>query len=141
MKKSKELEKSLEKLLKAGLARTQNEIILLLKKEGFIVNQSKVSRLLKKFGTIKVNNENGESVYCLPKDPPAPKKNILIKNLVFNISYNECLLFISTTPGAASIIARILDHNLCNKILGTLAGDDAVIVIPNSVKDLEIFEN
>lgn len=141
MKKNKELEKSLENLLKSGLAKTQNEIIVLLKKEGFIINQSKISRLLKKLGAIRTSNEKGESIYCLSKDPPVPKKNILIKNLVFSISYNECLLFISTSPGAASIIARILDHNLLNKILGTLAGDDAVIVIPNSVKDLEFLKN
>lgn len=141
MKKNRELEKSLEKLLKAGLAKTQSEIVFLLEKEGFVINQSKISRLLKKLGAIKISNEYGEFVYSLSKDPPLPKKDILIKDLVFSVACNESLLFIATSPGAASIVARILDHNLFYKILGTLAGDDAVLVIPKSIKDLELLKN
>jgi transcriptional regulator of arginine metabolism len=49
---------------------------------------------------------------------------------------NETLVVIFTSPGSASMVARVLDYNqITTEILGTLAGDDTIFVAPKSVKD------
>jgi transcriptional regulator of arginine metabolism len=118
-------------------ASTQEEICLALEKKGFEVNQSKISRLLRKIGAIKIKNIQNQAAYSLPREPPPPSAQTPLKDLVLDISFNETLIVISTSPGSASMVARILDYyQVASEILGTLAGDDTIFVAPRSIKDL-----
>ena len=75
-------------------------------------------------------------VYCLPHDAEAPPIHASLGELVIEIVANEAMIVIKTSPGAASVIARVIDHKKC-QILGTIAGDDAVFVAPQSVESIE----
>lgn len=125
----------LKHLLQAGTATNQEAICVELGKLGHEVNQSKVSRLLRKVGAVKGKNELGEIVYRLPKEPAPPTPDSPLAELVLDISCNETTIVITTSPGSAQLIARLLDYQRdTSGILGSVAGDDTVLVIPTSVK-------
>jgi transcriptional regulator of arginine metabolism len=129
---------SLRDLLSKGTARTQEDLKISLQKKGFEVNQSKISRLLRKLGAIKVLDSQGEIIYRLPQDPAPPSTYTSVSHLVVEVMHNEMLIVIRTSPGSASLIARLIDFQ-AEKIgcIGTVAGDDTILVVPSSVKTLQ----
>ncbi len=133
---------ALRMLLMGRNANTQDDICSLLEKQGYEINQSKVSRLLRKIGATKVVDEMGETVYSLPREPSPLPLYTPIRNLILDIAANESLVVIITSPGSASMIARSIDYSqLTTEILGTIAGDDTIFIAPKSIKNtLNLFE-
>ncbi|MGB7978389.1 MAG: arginine repressor [Chlamydiales bacterium] len=128
---------ALRLLLMGRKASTQEAICSALEKLGYEINQTKVSRLLRKIGAIKIENEHGQTVYSLPREPAPPSMNTQIRDLIVNIVANEALVVIFTSPGSASMVARVLDYNqITTEILGTIAGDDTIFVAPKTIKDI-----
>lgn len=126
---------ALKRLLQTGDVSTQEDIKQALAAQGIIVNQSKISRLLRKVGAIKMVNDQGEAIYSLARDPLPPSTDSPLTGLVLEIDANEVMIVIRTTPGSASIIAHLLDrHSLDLQILGTVAGDDTLFIVPKSVQ-------
>lgn len=111
---------------------SQSEIVNALKQQGFAqVNQSKVSRMLAKFGAVRIRNAKLKTVYCLPPELSIPNASSPLKNLVLDIDHNNALIVIRTSPGGAQLIARLLDSVGKNEgILGTIAGDDTIFITP-----------
>lgn len=135
---SKTLEEALRSVLQIRESSTQENICHILEKQGFDVNQSKISRLLRKIGATKTHNVAGQIVYSLPREPAPPSIHTPLRNLVVDIVCNEMLIIIFTSPGSASMIARMLDHlQFSTHILGTIAGDDTIFVAPKSVKEIK----
>lgn len=138
MAKSSTLSESLRKLLIEGSASTQEDIKQYLLQLGLEVNQAKISRMLRKLGAVKASNEYGQIVYTLPKEPAPPQAKSLLSHLVIDIECNESLIVIHTSPGSASLFGRVLDHHLIKlNVLGTIAGDDTLLVVPRSTKLLQ----
>lgn len=137
---SHNLLEALKALLVSRQASTQEDICQLLEAQGLEVNQSKVSRLLRKVGAIKVVNLQGETVYSLPKEPAPPSLDTSLKELIFDIVANEVMVVIFASPGSASMIGRVLDyHESTTEILATIAGDDTVFVVPKSIQRIHIL--
>lgn len=137
-KDSQTLDHALRVLLMGRKATSQEDICLVLEKQGYEINQSKASRLLRKIGAIKVTNERGQTVYSLPKEPAPPAMGTPLNELIVDIVSNETLVVIFTSPGSASMIARVLDYNqITTEILGSIAGDDTIFVAPKSIKDIQ----
>jgi transcriptional regulator of arginine metabolism len=137
--KTTSLMQTLRQLLTAQAVHTQEEIRHALQELGFQANQSKISRCLHKIGAVKTRNEQGQIVYRLPKESAALPTSHTLSNLVLDVVNNEMLIIIHTTPGSASLVASVLDHNLQTlAILGTLAGDDTVMVVPQSIHQIQI---
>jgi transcriptional regulator of arginine metabolism len=129
---------AVKNLLVSGSATTQEDICLSLAKRGILVNQSKISRLLRKLGAVKMLNHQQEAIYSLPLEPLLPPQHSQLGQLVLDITANETMIVIRTDPGSASLIARLLDHHYQElQILGTLAGDDTLFVVPKSIKTLK----
>ncbi len=127
-------------LLMGRKASTQEEICSNLEQQGYEINQSKASRLLRKIGAIKVVNEQGQTVYSLPREPAPPHMQTPLRDLILDIVSNETLIIVFTSPGSASMVARVLDYNLAKtEILGTLAGDDTIFVAPKSIHKIDIL--
>ncbi len=126
----------LHDILVAGSADSQETLCQLLQAKGYQdINQSKVSRLLRKVGAVKGKNAQGQIVYRLPKEPAPPTPSSPLAELVLDISCNETTIVINTSPGAAQLVARLLDYNRDSSgILGSVAGDDTILVIPSSIK-------
>lgn len=111
---------------------SQGEIVTALQQLGFTsINQSKVSRMLTKFGAVRTRNSKMEMVYCLPTELSVPTSSSPLKNLVLDIDHNDFLVVVKTSPGAAQLIARLLDSmGKSEGILGTIAGDDTIFITP-----------
>lgn len=123
-------------LTKKG-AGTQEDLRAELEKQGLEVNQSTISRSLRKLGAVKIFSPTGEAFYKLPEEEVIPTVEASLCDLVVNIVHNEFLIVIYTSPGSASLIARNLDHFGSDKILGTVAGDDTIFVAIPSGKSLK----
>lgn len=130
--KQEDLIKAFKALLKEEKFSSQGEIVQALQDEGFEnINQSKVSRMLTKFGAVRTRNAKMEMVYCLPAELGVPTTSSPLKNLVLDVDYNESVVVIHTSPGAAQLIARLLDSlGKSEGILGTIAGDDTIFTTP-----------
>ncbi len=115
---------------------TQEEIKSALQKQGFVVNQVKVSRVLHKLGAIKIY-EGDKVVYRLPTELVSITPDDSLKQLVLKISHNESMIVIQTAPGCAQFVARFLDQTKDIGILGTVAGDDTIFVSPETVKQVK----
>ncbi|QJC29735.1 transcriptional regulator ArgR [Enterobacteriaceae endosymbiont of Plateumaris pusilla] len=141
-KKEEILVKIFKNLIKEEKFSTQIEIVHALQEEGFNnINQSKVSRMLTKLGAVRTRNAKMEIVYSFPLDLRAPNTTSPLKNLVLDIDYNDILIIIHTSPGAAQLIARLLDSlGKSEGILGTIAGDDTIFVIPTRLfKTIDLY--
>lgn len=132
-----DLDEALKALLMSRKSSTQEDICKALEEQGYEINQSKASRLLRKIGASKVINAFGQTVYSLPREPTPPSMGMALRNLILDIVANETLIIIFTSPGSASMVARVLDyHQFSAGILGTIAGDDTIFVAPKSIKDI-----
>lgn len=126
-------------LLKTESFGSQSEIVDALKKEGYDnISQSKVSRMLSKYGAVRTRNAKQEMVYTLPPELGVPTTKSPLRQLVLDIEHNDVMIIIRTSPGAAQLIARLLDSvGKAEGVLGTIAGDDTIFIAPISVKDIE----
>ncbi|NDH66352.1 MAG: ArgR family transcriptional regulator [Gammaproteobacteria bacterium] len=129
----------LREILLEGKARTQSEIQQELERQGVASSQSKISRLLHQIGAVKLIDSQGKTHYRLPHEAglihelTSPQEKTLISQWVLAVIANETLIIIHTTPGAAGMVARIIDQHRNNlEILGTIAGDDTIFVAPQN---------
>lgn len=131
--------KAFKEVLRAETYGSQGEIVDVLKNMGFEnISQSKVSRMLSKFGAVRARNAKGDMVYCLPPELGMPTAKSPLKQLVLDVEHNGVMIIIRTTPGAAQLIARLLDSlGRSDGVLGTIAGDDTIFIAPSDVEQIE----
>ncbi len=137
--KQEALVRAFRQLLKEELCGSQSQIVSQLQSEGFDnISQSKVSRMLSRHGAVRARNALNELVYCLPPELGKMDSGIAVKDLVEEIEHNGALIVIKTSPGAAQMIARLLDSiGVKGGILGCVAGDDTIFVAPARTSDIE----
>lgn len=137
--KQDQLVKAFKALLKEECFGSQGDIVQALQDLGFEnINQSKVSRMLSKFGAVRTRNAKQEMVYCLPAEMGVPNTSSPLKNLVIDLDHNDSMIVIRTSPGAAQLIARLLDSiGKAEGILGTIAGDDTIFIAPAQVGEIQ----
>ncbi len=131
---------ALQNLLHQHALETQEEICHALREQGFSITQVKVSRLLHKLGATKVN-EGARSIYRIVHEQVPLNPNNSLKHLVLHISANETVIVIQTVPGSAQLVARLLDHMKGSGILGTVAGDDTILVVPTTIKKIQLLHD
>lgn len=126
----------LRQVLSEGKVDTQEDICEALQQKGHTINQSKVSRLLRKIGAIKSKDEQGQIVYRLPHEPAPPTMLDPLSSVVIDLVANETTIIVYTSPGSGQLIARLIDyHRKKLQILGTIAGDDTVLIAPKSINN------
>lgn len=137
--KQEALVNAFKELLKQEQFGSQGDIVDALKAQGFDnISQSKVSRMLSKFGAVRTRNARQDMVYCLPAELGVPTAKSPLKQLVIDIESNDMMIIVRTSPGAAQLIARLLDSlGKSDGVLGTIAGDDTIFIAPTSVSEIE----
>ncbi|MEW6990243.1 transcriptional regulator ArgR [Colwelliaceae bacterium 6441] len=137
--KQEALVQAFKDLLKEEQFGSQGEIVEALKSQGFDnISQSKISRMLSKFGAVRTRNARQDMVYCLPAELGVPTAKSPLRQLVLDIEHNEMMIIIRTSPGAAQLIARLLDSlSKSDGVLGTIAGDDTIFIAPTNVNEIE----
>lgn len=152
--KNERREKMLE-LINSSSLETQEDLINALQNCGFKVTQSTVSRDIKQLGLVKVLDRNGRYKYAQrfsPKEQP-PFDNTVDADHLFNIFTQSVIsvkyamndVVIKCFPGMAQSACVALDKMFHDMFLGTLAGDDTILVITENenaaVKLAEKLEN
>ncbi|MCC5878552.1 MAG: transcriptional regulator ArgR [Idiomarina sp.] len=134
-----QLTEQFKALLKEERYGSQTTIVDELKAQGFTnISQSKVSRMLSKYGAVRTRNAKQEMVYCLPAELSVPSARSPVRQLVLEIEHNDVMVIIRTSPGAAQLIARLLDSvGRKEGVLGTIAGDDTIFIAPVKVSQID----
>lgn len=114
---------------------TQNELLKILVKKGFKVTQATLSRDLKTLKVGKVIDENKRNIFFIQKGNDNLKTekqgndNFPVNGFI-SLKFSNNFGVIHTKAGYASSIASLIDSNSPYDILGTIAGDDTILVIP-----------
>ena len=108
----------------------QEQLSKRLSEMGFAVTQATLSRDIKQLKVIKVHDANGMYVYRLPEKQVLQVVKNPAQSIHSNIEFSGNLAVIKTRPGYAMGIASDIDTHAPKEILGTIAGDDTILVIP-----------
>ena len=115
---------------------SHESLVKILNDEGIQVTQATLSRDFVELGVIRVITESGPR-YIIDVEESGNQVAKLIKYEIVNIDHNESLIVIRTLAGRAQGVGQYLDRMNNPKILGTIAGDDTVLIVPVSVKDIK----
>lgn len=117
-------------LLRRQPVSSQEELARLLRKHGEQVTQATLSRDLEELGAIRMR-ENGRVVYRLPDEPPGGEDWLqhMLMEFMLEVSSSGNLVVIKTPPGGANAVARALDNTGVKDVIGTVAGDDTIMVV------------
>lgn len=122
MKKRVERQSAIRRIVRDERIRTQRDLVERLKDEGFVCTQATVSRDVTEMGLRKLP----EGVYVLAEDLHLQR---MISELVISVVGTGSLVLVKSTPGTAPGVAAALDGAELDGILGSIAGDDTVLII------------
>ncbi|GAJ98636.1 LOW QUALITY PROTEIN: arginine pathway regulatory protein ArgR, repressor of arg regulon [Geomicrobium sp. JCM 19055] len=111
---------------------TQEELVDELKAAGFNVTQATVSRDIKELHLVKVPTLEGHYKYSLPADQRFNPEQKLRRNLfdsLVSIDQASHFIIMKTLPGNAQAIGSLIDHLDWDEIMGTVCGDDTILMI------------
>lgn len=122
---------------------SQERLRELLVKAGFDVTQATLSRDLHELGLLKVPAPDGLSRYAAQAEEmilPAPSLTALLPTLLLRMDGVGPLLVLTTPTGSASALAAALDHEEFPEVIGSIAGDDTLLMITRAPADRKKLE-
>lgn len=122
----------IRRLLRTHVVSTQDELGELLKKEGIEVTQATLSRDLARLQARRVTLPDGGTVYELD-GVPAPRGDEVLRavhGLVTTVDDSDAMVVVRTLPGGAPAVAAAIDSSRPAGVLGTIAGDDTIFLVP-----------
>jgi transcriptional regulator of arginine metabolism len=136
MKNKKERLFAIQDIIRTQSVCSQEELLKLLKSKGFNSTQATLSRDIKALKIAKSPDMYGDYVYTLPPETRVQQKKLqvderqLIMSGFISIEFSGDLAVIKTRPGYAMGIASDIDGKAGREVLGTIAGDDTILLIP-----------
>ncbi len=134
----------LKKIIEEQSVGDQNHLLNELKKHGIVTTQATISRDLQELGFVKVRVAPGlyryKTVEKVSKNLVYNRLRILFKNFVTGIKSTNNLILIKTSPGNANSIASLIDGLDHKEILGTIAGDDTILLVVDTDKNRKVVE-
>jgi transcriptional regulator of arginine metabolism len=129
-------------LLSRTRIHSQTELARILDGDGVHVTQATLSRDLDELGAVRIRDEDGCLIYAVPAEggdrrpriAPEPATNAVrlarvAEELLVSAEASANLVVLRTPPGAAQFFASVVDQANLPDVLGTIAGDDTVLVI------------
>jgi transcriptional regulator of arginine metabolism len=122
------------RLIEENVVHNQMDLVELLAAQGVAATQATVSRDLEDLGAIKVRLPGSEAAYAipeLPKEQLAPEDHLrrVFGDWVVEVAHSGSLVVLRTPPGSAHVVGSALDRAGLPEIIGTVAGDDTLIVV------------
>jgi len=122
------------RLLAGHVVTSQEQLVDLLADEGIESTQATVSRDLDDLGAVKVRVPGAESMYAIPEHPadrvvPIDQLRRVMGEWVVDVGYSGNLVVLRTPPGSAHVVASALDRTGIEGSIGTVAGDDTLMVV------------
>jgi transcriptional regulator of arginine metabolism len=126
----------IQELIRNRAVETQDELARLLQIEGIAVTQATVSRDIKELKLVKVPSGDGGYRYSLPAEmggtDQVEKLRRYMIDAVVSIDYAKNLVLVKCLPGTANAVAVIMDKIQWGEVVGTVAGDDTILIILRS---------
>jgi transcriptional regulator of arginine metabolism len=126
-------QQALVELVRRGPLSTQEEIRAQLERVGHRATQSTISRDLEELGLVRIRDTEGHLRYALPGDagPSGARSRLraLFAEFVTAVEASGNLVVVTTPAGAANAVAEALDHAGVEGILGTVAGDNTILIV------------
>ena len=132
-------QKKILELIQQRVISTQDELAEILRQEGVNVTQATVSRDIKELGLIKVLVDNDIYRYALPLEQSNVSESrlkFMLQKFVLNWQASENLIVIKTPPGNAQAVASVLDNAQWAEVIGTIAGDDTILLVIKTREDV-----
>ncbi len=125
---------AIEGLLSRHQVTSQSQLVDLLAAEGIDATQATVSRDLDDLGAVKIRVPGGDLIYAVPEIAHhrlAPEDHLrrVVSEWVVGVACSGNLVLLRTPPGSAHVVASALDRSGLDSVLGTVAGDDTVLVV------------
>ena len=122
------------RLLEAHAVTSQSQLVELLSADGVVATQATVSRDLEELGAVKVRTASGETVYAIPDNSrnrlvPGEQLRRVMGEWVVEVSHSLNLVVLRTPPGSAHVVGSAIDRAGMSGVLGTVAGDDTLLVV------------
>ncbi len=133
MKNKKQRLSVISEILYLQIIGSQEDLLSLLKAKGYEVTQATLSRDLKALKVAKTPLSNGLYKYTLPSSIKPETMQAEEKEQmgsVLSIEFSGNLAVIKTKPGYANAVAWDIDNRATEEVLGTLAGDDTILLVP-----------
>ncbi len=109
---------------------TQEDLIAELEQLGYEATQATISRDISDLGLLKVriaaNRLGGRQIYSLPE---TERLRSMLNEFMVSIDMAENLVVVKATPGTAQAVASAIDAIRWPDVLGTVAGDDTILII------------
>ena len=126
----------ISRLLEEQAISSQVQLVELLASDGVVATQATVSRDLEDLGAVKVRIPGGAMAYAIPdftrdRTPSDDHLKRLMGEFVVEVAHSANLVVLHTPPGSAHVVASALDRASLTSVLGTIAGDDTVVVVCN----------
>lgn len=134
MKNRVQRQLEIRRIIAKGNVHSQEELLAALKIKGFELTQATLSRDLKFLQVAKVPHPVNGYIYIIPNEgqgeskPVGSKDNFLAEGFL-GLDFSGNLAVMKTLPGYASTIAAVIDSARQWEILGTIAGDDTILII------------
>lgn len=125
----------IKELISQGDLSSQHDLLEQLKASGFFVTQATLSRDCADLGVVRVPTSDGYKL-MIPLNGEKQAIRSLIGVEILNVISNEVMALVKTLAGRASGVASFIDGLESPDIIGTVAGDDTVLVIPKSIHDI-----
>jgi len=127
----------ISKIIKEKDVKTQEQLTEALRSEGFEVTQATVSRDIKELGLVKVASSGGGYKYAFANRAKTESSHHLniFSRAVTNVDYAMHTVVVKTYAGMAPAVAASLDSSIGQEILGTIAGDDTILIITENPEE------
>ncbi|NLM09339.1 MAG: arginine repressor [Clostridiaceae bacterium] len=119
---------------------TQDELVAKLKEHGMDVTQATVSRDIKELRLVKVASSDGRARYrAMSNDSGVISDRLLtiLREGYVSSDYANNILVVKTLPGMAQAVASAIDNLGWSEVVGTIAGDDTIMVVTRAEKIAE----
>lgn len=120
-------------IVENAVIETQEDLASALRQQHIMVTQATVSRDIKELMLIKIPIGDGRYRYAFPSESSITftqdRMARLFQDSVVGIDYSENIIVLKTLPGAANAVASALDYAKWQEVIGTVAGDDNILVV------------
>lgn len=128
-------------IIRSAAVASQTELVELLRERGIDVTQATVSRDLDELGAVKMMSSDGRLIYGVPAEGGEDRLQAdeledinarlirVAEDTMVSIDYSGNLVVLRTPPGAAQYLASAFDHSHLHDVVGTIAGDDTILLV------------